>query len=141
LCSRNNVTLSVPFSPPSIDLFATAKAAPFLRECYDNIADKAQKVLTNMPLGLKVMGADYPILRVFASWPGEAKLMRSMDYKENKKARDEAEDDEDNIGDPDKHPLATLNLEKFNKFSEALDSNWQQKLLLRKRRKMEARVA
>lgn len=97
-----------------------------------------------MPLGLKVKGADYPILRVFASWPGEAKLMRSMNWSEAEKPRDEVEDDGDNIGDPDKHPLATLNLENFTKFSEALDSNWfrvdiEQRLLKRTHREEDDR--
>jgi hypothetical protein len=48
---------------------------PFLGKGYTQAADDTQKVLTNMPLGLKVKDVDYPILRVFASWPGEVKLM------------------------------------------------------------------
>ena len=55
---------------------------------------------------LKVKGADYPILRVLASWPGETRLEKDMSE------------------DPDSHPLATLHLQNFNKVGNDLDRNW-----------------
>ena len=64
--------------------------------------------MASIPLGrsLKAAGADYPILRVFASWPGEARLDRA--------------DGED----PDAHPLATLRLDEFVKVSKELSRIW-----------------
>jgi len=78
-------------------------------------------VLKEIPLGLKAKGADYPILRVFASWPGEAWLDRTLEWKENPKQRSKKpkrarlESRADCSEDTDGHPLATLHLENFNK--------------------------
>jgi len=54
---------------------------------------------------LEVKGADYSILRVFASWPGEP-------------AGD--------IEVPDQHPFATLNLGKFTSITTELSPTWFQ---------------
>jgi hypothetical protein len=90
--------------------------------------------LAGIPLGLKAKDADYPILRVFASWPGSAELNRSLDWKEHEdtKMRSQAEassqlkrkQSADNIEDPDLHPLATLHLKNFEANSLALDESW-----------------
>jgi hypothetical protein len=63
---------------------------------------------------LKVEGADYPILRVFASWPGPAVLKRTLEKGKS------------GANDPDRHPVATLHLDNFNKVIEELDRDWFQ---------------
>jgi hypothetical protein len=68
----------------------------------------------NIPLGLRTKNANYPVLRVFASWPGEARLDRFDTWNTTSTA------------DPDKHPLATLQLAKFKKVGEELDQRWFQ---------------
>jgi hypothetical protein len=68
--------------------------------------------LANVPHGLKVEGAKYPVLRVFASWPGEANLERTLTWKE------------DNIEDPNLHPLAMLHKRNFDGIGEKLDTHW-----------------
>lgn len=57
-------------------------------------------------LSLKAVGADYPVLRVLASWPGETTLDRVGDE------------------DPDAHPLASLRLDKFDEVSKELSRDW-----------------
>ena len=55
--------------------------------------------MAKVPLGLKVKDAEYPVLRVFASWPGEAKLERTIAKKQRKKvnAPNKAQSMVDNI--------------------------------------------
>jgi hypothetical protein len=89
------------------------------------ISGRTQTALASIPLGLKAIGADYPILRVFASWPGRAQLNQSMDWKENRDTKMRSsteppnqfnrEQSVDDIEDPDLHPLATLHLDNFEK--------------------------
>ena len=77
--------------------------------------------------------AEFPILRVFASWEGDANLDRSMaktEQMKKNKAKDPA-GNEDLAGekktpscDVDSHPLATLHLENFNRISKEMDVNW-----------------
>jgi hypothetical protein len=68
---------------------------------------------------ITVEGASYPVLRVFASWPADADLERTLDITDKpplsrKQKMVQAEDDEDIISyDPDQHPLATLHLQSF----------------------------
>jgi hypothetical protein len=94
--------------------------------------------LAKVPLGLKVKNAEYPVLRVVASWPGEAELERTLTLKQpmNTKSR------MDNIEDPDLHPLATLHLENFNQANERLGIQWfqgdmEQKLVVHAKRARE----
>lgn len=72
--------------------------------------------MSNIPLGLKVNGAEYSVLRVFASLPGEAKLERTLEWDE----------DVGNVKDPDGHPLATLHLANFKEGGEKLDEIWEE---------------
>ena len=108
----------------------TAAAAPFIQDYYSALAVKAKEVLASIPNGLKAEQTNYPVLRVFASWPGDAKLGRTITWKENKKRQSqtmvEQESDADHIPDPDLHPLATLNLRNFGEAGETLDANWFQ---------------
>ena len=60
-------------------------------------------------------GAEYPVLRIFASWPGEAELDRTIGWSEANQG---------SAIDADQHPLAALHLENFVKFSTALDQRW-----------------
>jgi hypothetical protein len=140
---RRCVTLSTLFAM-SIDLVQlqhlTANAAPFLRNDNNDcsaLATQTKDVLANIPLGLKVEDADYPVLRVFASWEGEAKLARTIERKEKKptkKKQKNAQKGEqrnlqqeavvESISDRDRHPLATLHLGNFRKFAQEFDWNW-----------------
>ena len=131
------------FSPASIDLiivllqYPTANTAPFItndsNDC-PKLATQTKDVLAKIPLGLKTEDADYPVLRVFASWEGEANLERTLDWKEKTNKKNSArtntqpiskqETGEDDVEDPDHHPLATLHLANFRKVGEKLDQNW-----------------
>ena len=83
--------------------------------------------MAKFSLGLKVKGADYPVLHVFASWPGEAKPAPTLEWKDGQELQSqESDSDPDNIEDPDRHPLATLDQTNFEKVSERLFHNWFQ---------------
>ena len=75
------------------------------------------EVLASSPNGLKAEQTNYPVLRIFASWPGDAKLERTTIWKEEEKRQSqtmvEQGSDADPIPDPDLHPLATLNPRNF----------------------------
>lgn len=74
---------------------------------------------------ITIANARCPILRIFASWPADAKLERTLDLKELKGGK-ATEVDEDNVDvtDPDEHPLATLHLDNFNENSRILARSW-----------------
>ena len=55
----------------------------------------------------------YPILRVFASWPGDAGIERSLGY-----------DDSKSEIDTNRHPLASLHIENFENISKELARSW-----------------
>jgi len=84
--------------------------------------------LANIPPGLKVAGARYPVLLAFAPWPGDAQLGRSIERKNErvmtrgmqKKARGMTME---NGEDSDPHPLVTLNLADFEGFRRRLSEN------------------
>jgi hypothetical protein len=94
----------------------TAATAPFIQG-YSALAAKTMEVLASIPNGLKAEQTNYPVLRVFASWPGDAKLERTTIWKEEEKRQSqtmvEQGSDADPIPDPDLHPLATLNPRNF----------------------------
>jgi hypothetical protein len=74
----------------------------------------------------------YPVLRIFASWPADAKLNRTEGTQDLKKSKvrevtkTRAEVDEDNVDviDPDPHPLAALHLDNFNNINNMLAKSW-----------------
>jgi len=87
-------------------------------------------VLAKIPNPLKVEGATYPVLRIFASHPGNAKLERTLQQRIQRKGRSKqgkhlktevVQSSSDDICDPDKHPLATLNVKLFRKETRRLD--------------------
>jgi hypothetical protein len=84
--------------------------APFVHRKggFEQLSGRIKDALADIPNALKVEGADYPILRIFASWRGDAKLERTLDPRDK------------DVGYPDQHPLATLHLENFNEFAEKL---------------------
>ena len=95
--------------------YASADAAPFIgTNCGPKLAVRTEEALANIPLSrsLKLEGAKYPILRVFASWPGEAGLERTLGSG--------------SWVDSDRHPLATLHMRNFKKVGAKLDRNWFQ---------------
>ena len=82
--------------------------------------------LQGIPFGLTVTKARFPILRVFASWPGDSILNRSKPDPPETTVTNPA-GNEDPIGkkiDVDLHPLATLHLENFIRMSKEMDVNW-----------------
>jgi len=107
---------------------ATAETAPLIHQCDNDHISKLDEVLKNIPLPLTADGADYPVLRVFASWPGRADLGQTQEWKEEqgegKRKGGKRELSEDNTNDPDRHPLATLDLAVFNEVSEKLNRDW-----------------
>ena len=92
---------------------ASADDSRFLMEAGHELADAINSTLAGIRSNLKAKGAEYPILRVFASWPGEAMLKRSM--KRRKKGR--------SMDDPDPHPLACLEVAKFTEISQEFGQN------------------
>jgi len=87
------------------------------------IASRFCGALMKVEHRITIPNAPYPILRVFASWPGDAKLERTIGPKDPKKAmtpKSRATVDEDGINeiDPDRHPLAALHLVNFIDISE-----------------------
>jgi hypothetical protein len=74
----------------------------------------------------------FPILRVFASWPADAKLDRSKPKppKTTRKPADNANSCKTKKDD-DLHPLASLDLEIFVRISEEMDVKWFRRLVER----------
>lgn len=77
-------------------------------------ADDIEKALRSIPNGQLVEGANYPVIRVFASWPGKTRLERS------------AKGSKSNAKDLDKHPLASLNEDRFAMLSRSIDEKVHQ---------------
>jgi len=78
---------------------------------------------------ITIANAPYPILRIFTSWPADAKLDRAQDLKKSKggkvtKSRTKVNEDSVNVTDADLHPLATLHLDNFNNISGMLSKSW-----------------
>ena len=94
----------------------------------DQLAAETKNVLAKIPHGLKGKGADYPVLRVFASWPGEAKLERTQGWKEPNLSKQPQRQNSDagSEVDPDRHPLAALRLDTFLTVGKQLDDDWFQ---------------
>ena len=65
------------------------------------------------------MGADFPVLRIFASWPGDAGLERTLPPPTTEQKATVVSN-----SDVNKHPLASLRLDNFNEMNSQLDSNW-----------------
>src|SRR5258708_1598349 len=110
--------------------YATANAAPLINKADSELAARTKTALENLPSGVEVKGADYPVLRIFASWPGEAGLDRTGEWK---------------LGapiDPDGHPLATLHLTNFRNVGKTLFQKWfgrdvEEKLVVKLKRARE----
>jgi hypothetical protein len=80
---------------------------------------------------ITIPNAPYPVLRIFASWPADAKLDRTQDLKKSKggkATKSRAKVDENSVdvtdSDADLHPLATLHLHNFNNISGMLAKSW-----------------
>ena len=86
--------------------------------------------LTKIEPNITVEDACYPVLRVFASWPADATLERTLaiDDKQpplKKQKTIQAKDDEDvNTCDPDLHPLAALHMPNFENISNSFAELW-----------------
>ena len=82
------------------------------KEGFQRLSKMTKDALADIPNALNVGGADYPILRIFASWEGDARLERTLERTE------------DGVGDLDPHPLATLHLKNFKAFAGKLANEW-----------------
>jgi hypothetical protein len=106
----------------------TADSAPFLmndnNDC-SKLSSRLPSVLAKIPSSLKADGAAYPVLRVFASYPGEAKLERTLDWKEETRKSKQANScqQEANELDPDLHPLATLHFQNFENVAKKFNGD------------------
>lgn len=106
-----------------------AISAPFVQNDPDcpALAEATPKVLAKIPSPL-FTGADYAILRVFASWPGDPGLDRTLQRKEATRKRGKqtqmSEQEDSSELDPDRHPASSLNLENFVTISQKYDSAW-----------------
>jgi hypothetical protein len=99
-------------------------AQPLLSDSLD-IASYFCDALIEIDPSIAVTNASYPVLRVFASWPADAKLDRTLEPRKKKKiSQAEVDEDSVNIPDPDLHPLATLHLEHFNNIGKMLSKSW-----------------
>jgi hypothetical protein len=93
------------------------------------VASRFCDALKKIEDGITIADASYPVLRVFASWPANAKIERTQDLKKSKKgeaAKSRAKVDEDSVDvfDTDPHPLAMLRLDKFAEISDQLAKSW-----------------
>ena len=111
-------------SSPNNALFVATNEGPRL---HSSVHD----AFANICHSFKAPNASYPILRVFASWPGEAALGRTLRYKEpttkQKKAAKKNKlqvTELANVPDPNLHPLATLHMANFKAIGKNLSRNW-----------------
>ena len=101
-------------------------------EC-PTLAKDTPGVLAEIPSPLHT-GGDYALLRVFASWPGDPGLERSLHWKEvtrkRKRKRKQgkptktSEQEDSSELDDDRHPVASLNRVNFETISRKYDSAW-----------------
>lgn len=89
------------------------------------VASKFLNALMEIEPRITTVNAPYPVLRVFASWPGDAKLERTLVPKNStgSKATKRQAQVED-VPDRDLHPLATLHKDNFNSISNQLAESW-----------------
>ncbi|PVF94287.1 hypothetical protein CPB86DRAFT_49890 [Serendipita vermifera] len=92
--------------------YKTVDMAP----CSDEkAASRVQEILREIPNGQRFEGAEYPVLRVFASFPGRANIERTTELGRCGTSGTST------IIDDDKHPLASLNETTFAELNKAFD--------------------
>ncbi|PVF91079.1 hypothetical protein CPB86DRAFT_421879 [Serendipita vermifera] len=96
-----------------------ADTSPFLDE---DSAREFKEVLAELPNPWQVDGAEYPILRVFASWPASSNIERTMARKTTPRTGKTSEDSP--LEDNDDHLLASLHEENFKEFGQQLAKQW-----------------
>ena len=84
------------------------------------LALQTHDALRDIPCGLTVTNVKYPILRVFASYPGDAELDRSKKLRK----KSSADDEEVASCDVDSHPLAALDMVNFKSASKEIGLQW-----------------
>jgi hypothetical protein len=94
-----------------------------------NSASRFLEALTKIEPSITVPGSCYPVLRVFASWPADAKLERTLTAEPplKKQKTDQAKDDEDedvNAYDSDVHPIAALHMLNFENIGKSFAKLW-----------------
>jgi hypothetical protein len=74
---------------------------------------------------LQIEDAEFPVLRMFVSWPGHSDLESTITLAKRKKRSWKllGKKSASARTDQDKHPLATLNEEVFVNFGLELDKN------------------
>jgi hypothetical protein len=97
----------------------SADRAPYMvRKEEKNTAAQFMQALKDIPNAQKIPGADYPVLRIFASAPGPANLERTTP-----KFRDKLKGLLSSSS-PDKYPIAALNMETLYKIGRRFDNEW-----------------
>jgi len=89
-----------------------------------DLAVKTMNALREIPFGLTTTNAQFPILRVFASWPADANLDRTNPKPPKTTRKPAGKEDPPRKRDGDLHPLATLHLTNFVRMSQKMDINW-----------------
>ena len=91
-------------------------------------APRFYRALAEVEPLITVRNTPHPILRIFASWPANANIDRTLEsqnYTKKGKAKSQAKVDEDSVGiDTDNNPLAMLHLENFNNIGKILGESW-----------------
>ncbi|KAG8826601.1 hypothetical protein FRC18_010018 [Serendipita sp. 400] len=83
------------------------KTAHFNKGC-KKLGDKTNAALENICGGIKIADCAFPVLRVMATWPASLDLDRTLTGGQR---------------DTDRHPLATLNLKKFENTGKKIASD------------------
>lgn len=99
---------------------AIQKSAYIVEGTEQPTADLFMKALKKIPLAVKIPNADYPILRIFASAPGDANLERTVPRSSLRgKVKNFLAQQ-----NPDKHPIASLDIKKLNEVEERFTYQW-----------------
>ena len=109
--------------------YLASKQANEISNCPSNAASRFCDALKKIEDGITTAEASYPVLRVFASWPANAKIERTQDLKKSKKgkatkSRAKVDKDSVDVFDTDPHPLAMLRLDNFAEISNLLAMSW-----------------
>ncbi|PVF91660.1 hypothetical protein CPB86DRAFT_820309 [Serendipita vermifera] len=90
------------------------------------LAAETPVVLASIPQGFRIQGADYPVLRIFASWEGEDRIERTTPPQSRvgravKWVSGHLTGSKNKEKDHDPHPIAGLHRQTFQKITGALD--------------------
>jgi hypothetical protein len=115
----------------TFEQYSSPNDAPFVSTNEDRLYTSTHNALANITSRLKAPNATYPILRVFASYPGDASLGRLLTFNDPtqqkraaEKTSGQKEAEQANVPDPDLHPLAALHATNFEASGKTLSQKW-----------------